>query len=126
MKYISTKVMDGYSTCFRQWKAVNTHCSKLHGYGVSVKFHFEAKTLDDRNWVVDFGFFKRAKSTIDGMKPKDWLSWLLDHTVIMASDDPHLEEFKVLNDLGVLKLRVIPDVGCEKLQNLYIIKYRRA
>ncbi len=35
MKFQSTKLFDGYSTCFRQWKADNTHCKFLHGYAVS-------------------------------------------------------------------------------------------
>ena len=35
-KFISTKVFDGFSTVFRQWKAETTHCKYLHGYGVSL------------------------------------------------------------------------------------------
>jgi len=83
----STKVFDGYSTCFRQWRADGTHCKFLHGYGVSVKIWFEGE-LDERNWVWDFGGMKRAKGTIEGMNPKDWMTWLLDHTTIVAEDDP--------------------------------------
>ena len=37
----STKVFDGFSCCFRQWKAETTHCKYLHGYGVSFKVKFE-------------------------------------------------------------------------------------
>ena len=39
--FISTKVFDGFSCCFRQWKATTTHCQFLHGYGVSFKVWFE-------------------------------------------------------------------------------------
>ena len=53
-KYQSTKVFDGFSTCFRQWRADTTHCQYLHGYGVSFKIYFEGE-LDHRNWVWDFG-----------------------------------------------------------------------
>jgi len=49
-KFISTKVFDGYSTVFRQWKAETTHCKYLHGYGVSFKLYFQGE-LDERNWV---------------------------------------------------------------------------
>ena len=28
-KYQSNKLFDGYSTCFRQWKAEGTHCKFL-------------------------------------------------------------------------------------------------
>jgi hypothetical protein len=30
MKFQSTKLFDGYSACFRQWKADGTHCKYLH------------------------------------------------------------------------------------------------
>lgn len=109
----STKVFDGYSTCFRQWRAEGTHCKFLHGYGVSVKIWFEGE-LDEKNWVWDFGGFKRAKGTIDGMNPKDWMTWLLDHTTIVAIDDPYLETFKEMWKDGIIQLRIIPDVGAER------------
>ena len=54
MSYRSTKVFDGFSTVFRQWKAEGTHCRFLHGYGISFKVTFEGE-LDNRNWVWDFG-----------------------------------------------------------------------
>ena len=47
--FISTKVFDGFSCVFRQWKADGTHCRFLHGYGVSFKVWFEGE-LDERNW----------------------------------------------------------------------------
>lgn len=109
----STKVFDGYSTCFRQWRADGTHCKFLHGYGVSVKIWFEGE-LDEKNWVWDFGGFKRAKGTIEGMNPKDWMTWLLDHTTIVAEDDPQLSYFIDGAAKGVYQLRIIPAVGAER------------
>jgi 6-pyruvoyltetrahydropterin/6-carboxytetrahydropterin synthase len=109
----STKVFDGYSTCFRQWRADGTHCKFLHGYGVSVKIWFEGE-LDEKNWVWDFGGFKRAKGTIEGMNPKDWMTWLLDHTTIVAEDDPQLGYFVEGAAKGVYQLRIIPAVGAER------------
>ena len=53
-KFQSSKVFDGFSTVFRQWKAEDTHCRFLHGYGISFKVYFEGG-LDERNWVWDFG-----------------------------------------------------------------------
>jgi 6-pyruvoyltetrahydropterin/6-carboxytetrahydropterin synthase len=120
--FTSTKVFDGFSTVFRQWKAVDTHCRFLHGYGVSFKVWFEGE-LDHRNWVWDFGGMKRAKTKIDGKSPKEWMDYMFDHTVIIAEDDPLLPEFEMLNNLpkfgdvqnkGVLQLRVIPATGAEK------------
>ena len=111
--FISTKVFDVFSCCFRQWKATTTHCQFLHGYGVSFKVWFEGN-LDERNWVWDFGGMKRAKTKIDGKSPKEWMDYMFDHTVIVAEDDPHLEGFKTMNDAGVAQVRVIPATGAEK------------
>ena len=111
--FISTKVFDGFSCCFRQWKAETTHCRFLHGYGVSFKVWFEGD-LDERNWVWDFGGMKRAKTKIDGMSPKEWMDYMFDHTVLVAEDDPHLEGFKNMNDTGVAQVRVIEATGVEK------------
>ena len=113
-KYQSTKVFDGFSTCFRQWKAETTHCKFLHGYGVSFKLWFEGE-LDHRNWVWDFGGMKRAKAKIDGMSPKEWFDYMFDHTVIIAKDDPQLAGyFTKLDRNGTIQLRVIDAVGAEK------------
>jgi 6-pyruvoyltetrahydropterin/6-carboxytetrahydropterin synthase len=49
----STKLFDGYSACFRQWRADDTHCRFLHGYAVSFRVWFEGD-LDHRHWVFDF------------------------------------------------------------------------
>jgi 6-pyruvoyltetrahydropterin/6-carboxytetrahydropterin synthase len=112
-KFQSTKLFDGYSTVFRQWKADTTHCKYLHGYAISFRVWFEGE-LDERNWVWDFGGMKRATNTIQGKSPKDFFTWLLDHTMIIAEDDPFLESFKRMDEAGVVQLRILPATGCEK------------
>jgi 6-pyruvoyltetrahydropterin/6-carboxytetrahydropterin synthase len=112
-KFQSTKLFDGYSTCFRQWRAEGTHCRFLHGYAISFRVWFEGE-LDERNWVWDFGGMKRAKNTINGMSPKDYFAWLLDHTTIIASDDPYLDTFHKMYSDGIIQLRILPATGCEK------------
>ena len=112
-KFQSTKVFDGFSTCFTQWKAKTTHCKFLHGYGVSFKLTFEGD-LDNRNWVWDFGGMKRAVGKIDNMSPKEWFDYMFDHTVVMAEDDPALDSFRRLSAKGIIQLRIIPAVGAEK------------
>jgi len=112
-RYTSTKLFDGYSTCFRQWRADGTHCRFLHGYAVSFRVWFEGD-LDHRNWVFDFGGMKRAKTEINYMQPKEFFSWLLDHTTIVAQDDPYLETFKQMDKDGIIQLRVLPATGCER------------
>lgn len=117
-KYYSTKTYGndrGLSCCFRQWRSSHSHCSLLHGYSIGIKLIFESETLDDRNWVMDFGGLKAFK---------EWSEWMFDHTLILAHDDPHLGKFKQLAELGlndvggVLDLRVVEGVGCEKFAQL--------
>ena len=112
-KFQSSKVFDGFSTVFRQWRANTTHCQYLHGYGVSFKVYFEGD-LDHRNWVWDFGGMKRAKTQIDGMSPKEWMDYMFDHTLICADDDPALPHLRNLDFENKVQLRVIPATGAEK------------
>jgi 6-pyruvoyltetrahydropterin/6-carboxytetrahydropterin synthase len=112
-KFQSTKVFDGFSTVFRQWRAEGTHCKFLHGYGVSFKVWFEGE-LDERNWVWDFGGMKRAKGNIDGKNPKEWMDYMFDHTTIVATDDPGIGGFRTMNELGIIQLRELEAVGAEQ------------
>lgn len=96
----------GISACFRQPKATHSHCSKLHGYALSFKFTFEAATLDDKNWVADFGGFKELKQALIDT---------FDHKTVIDKNDPQLELFKQMHEAGVLDLVVMEHgVGCER------------
>jgi len=116
----SSKLFDGFSTVFRQWRAEGTHCRFLHGYAISFKVDFEGD-LDEKNWVWDFGGMKRANGNIDGMNPKQWFDYLLDHTTIISEDDPYLEQFKQMADDGIIQLRILPYVGAERFAE-YLFK----
>ena len=120
-KFTSTKKFDGFSTVFRQWRAEGTHCRFLHGYDVEMKVWFEGD-LDERNWVWDFGGMKRAKGTIDGMSPKAWIDYMLDHTVVVAEDDPAMPDFRKLEYDGIIQLRVVPAVGAERFAEYFYHK----
>ena len=120
-KFQSSKVFDGFSTVFRQWKAKETHCRFLHGYGISFKVYFEGE-LDEKNWVWDFGGMKRAKTLIDGKQPKAWMDYTFDHTVIIAEDDPGMGGWETMNKLEVIQLRVIPATGAEKFSEFIFNK----
>ena len=113
MGYRSTKLFDGFSCCFRQWKANETHCKFLHGYAVSFKITFEGE-LDRKNWVWDFGGMKRAKTLIDGMQPKAWMDYMFDHTVIVAEDDPYINTLQQMDNAGIAQVRVLKATGAEK------------
>lgn len=104
MAYQSTKTFEHVaSAAFRQWRA-DSHCSQVHGYGLTFKFVFGTERLDFRNWVVDFGGLKTLKSQIEDK---------FDHKLVVASDDPAIKEFKALADAGAAELTVVDRVGCE-------------
>jgi len=93
----------GHSCAFRQWKA-DSHCNLIHGYALQFEFTFGGNQLDDRNWIVDFG----------GLKPlKTWLAEMFDHTYLVATNDPELETFKMLDEKGLIDLRMVGGTGCE-------------
>lgn len=102
----STKVIELGSCAFRQWRATDSHCRHIHGYQLKAKIWFGCKTLDDRNWVVDFGGLKDLKAELQG--------WF-DHTLTVAADDPELELLRQLAAKDVVNLRVFEGgVGIEK------------
>ena len=111
--YRSYKEFNGYSTAFRQHKA-DSHCRYIHGYALRFKVWFDGE-LDHRNWVVDFGCFKR-----NGIK--DWFKHMFDHTTIVAKDDPYLKHFEELHNSDLIQLRILDDVGCEKFAE-YVFKH---
>ena len=111
--YRSYKEFNGYSTAFRQHKA-DSHCKYIHGYALRFKVWFDGD-LDHRNWVVDFGCFKR-----NGIK--DWFKHMFDHTTIVAKDDPYLKHFEELHNTDLIQLRILDDVGCEKFAE-YVFKH---
>lgn len=108
----------GLSCCFRQWKA-ESHCNKWHGYAIQPKIIFEARELDERHWVTDFGGLKDIKA---------WLDTMFDHTMLVAEDDPHLSYMEKAHEMGLCDLRIVPAVGCEafaKMIFMYTDKWLR-
>ena len=95
---------EGLSCCFRQWRA-DSHCNLLHGYALAVSFSLKSNELDHKNWVYDFGSFKKIK---------ELLHFWFDHTTLVAKDDPELQTFVMLNDKKLINLKIIDHVGCEK------------
>lgn len=108
-KYQSTKNFGndrGFSCTFRQPKANHSHCSKLHGYSLGFKFTFGANTLDDKNWVYDFGNTKWIKELLE----KNF-----DHTWAVDKNDPWYDnicDFVAMT--GIADLVILDGVGCEK------------
>lgn len=107
LAYGSGKIYEhvlGFSCCFRQWRAKDSHCKYLHGYALKFHFEFESEGLDERNWVVDFGSLKTLKQ---------WLEYWFDHTTLVARDDPLISTFRELEIASMIQLRLVPNTGCE-------------
>jgi len=108
VKHYSTKTYSndvGLSCAFRQPNATHSHCSKIHGYSLGFKFTFEADSLDDKNWVYDFGGCKWIK---------EYLQNTFDHTLAVDENDQFLSDLRKLETQGWCKLVVMQGVGCEK------------
>jgi 6-pyruvoyltetrahydropterin/6-carboxytetrahydropterin synthase len=99
----STKRFTGFPCTHRQWRA-KSHCRFVHGYSREFYFEFEADSLTEEGWVVDFGGLKKVK---------EFLDYTFDHTFLVAQDDPELETFRSLDQKGVIMLRVLPNPGME-------------
>lgn len=111
-KYTSTKeYIQEFPCAYRQWRADDRpgpipSCRRLHGYSFSFKFYFGTNNLDARNWVADYGSLRPLK---------EFLQSQFDHTTICAADDPNLDWFKEADRLGIMKLIILPSIGCESL-----------
>lgn len=108
-KFTSTKeYVDAFPCAYKQWKA-DSHCSLNHGYSFSIKFYFGANDLDKRGWVCDYGGLKELKKILEEQ---------FDHRTLIAADDPDLETYKNLEKKGILKLTILPGMGCEMIADM--------
>lgn len=108
MSFVSTKTYGaerGFAVAYRQHLA-ESHCRLIHGYALCFSFEFEAKDLDARNWVVDFGSLRTLKDQLD--------SWF-DHTCLVAENDPEFAIFETMNKMKLIRMVVVEATGCEAL-----------
>jgi 6-pyruvoyltetrahydropterin/6-carboxytetrahydropterin synthase len=70
---------------------------------------FETETLDARNWVIDFGSLREVK---------EWLTDMFDHTLLVASDDPLIDELTRLANSGLANVIEVANIGCEAFAKL--------
>ena len=97
--FTSSKRIGPISTGHRQWKD-NGNCSFVHGYGRYVEFTFACNERDDKGWVMDFGDLRDVKQ---------WLEDQWDHRLLLAHDDPLLEDFKKIQSKGGVDLNIMPE-----------------
>jgi 6-pyruvoyltetrahydropterin/6-carboxytetrahydropterin synthase len=95
--FLSTKRFGPISTGHRQWRD-DGHCHFVHGYGRVVMITFNCISLDDKMWVMDFGDLKDVRK---------WLENEWDHRLLLASDDPLLDDFKALHAKGGVNINVM-------------------
>jgi hypothetical protein len=50
------------------------------------------------------------------------MDYMLDHTTIMAEDDPLLDTFKTLDATGAVQLRILPATGAERFAEYFYNK----
>lgn len=117
-KFESTKMFDGYSVALRQHKAQHSHCCLLHGYGIYFKVTFAPVdgTLDETNWVQDYGAFKD-----NGLKA--WLSEMFDHTVLIEKDDPMRPLFEEFGQYKIGKVHFLEKMGMESIAEMVFNKF---
>lgn len=112
MRYRVTKTYGhelGLSACFRQWRA-DSHCRFFHGYALSFRLEFASDTLNENNWVIDFGSLKPIKQ---------FLVESFDHKLVMAHDDPALRTMQgVAGTFECADILILDNVGCEAFAKL--------
>lgn len=110
--HVSTKSFYEYPCCHRQPKH-DGHCKFLHGYSRSFHMWFSSSGLDDNGFVMDFSGMSDIKS---------FLSYYFDHTTLINEDDPELDFFKLMNEKGLILLRVLPNVSMESTAEFVLSK----
>lgn len=108
-KFTSTKeYIDAFPVAYRQWKA-DSHCNRVHGYAFSMKFYFGTNDLDARNWAADYGGLSELKAVLQDQ---------FDHTTLVSEDDPQLNWYLEAEKRGIMKLTILPKLGCESLADM--------
>ncbi len=111
-KYTAIKTFHDFPCAHRAWKHKGV-CRFLHGYCRAFTFHFESDSLDENGFVIDLSSLRGLES---------WLRSKFDHTVLIATADPHLPDFQHLSEAGVLTLTILPLVSSEGIAS-YIIEH---
>lgn len=114
----STKKIELGSCAFRQPNAAHVKqihtdgsiggsrkCALLHGYQLTSKIWFSAHTLDECNWIIDFGNLKELKNILQNQ---------FDHTVVLCKNDPIIPLMQQIESMGGCDLRIMDGVGIEK------------
>lgn len=105
-RIVITKTYDhnsGFNCCYRYWRAKD-HRKKLHGGSLSFKIILE--TTSPTQELLDT-LYEMNEIT-------QWLKRTFSYTTCVAEDDPELKNFQLLHSTGVIDLKIMPHVGCDK------------
>lgn len=105
MRLTCSKKFSGYAFAHRQPKH-DGQCRWLHGHNWDFTIEFQAATLEENGFVIDFGKLGFIKML---------LTQAFDHGLILAKNDPELETFKLLATRNICKLTILEDVSAEGL-----------
>jgi 6-pyruvoyltetrahydropterin/6-carboxytetrahydropterin synthase len=83
-----SKSFKDFPCSHRQWRHAG-HCRFLHGYNRSFTFWFQAEILDGNGFVVDFSSLRQLEQRLFDQ---------FDHTVLVNSDDPLMDQWQALHD----------------------------
>lgn len=95
------KTFGPFSCAFRQPDA-ESHCSRIHGYGLKFIVEFRSSWLDENGWVIDFGGLKIFKAQLEEM---------YDHKTVLRQDDPAGSLESQLS--WYADIRLVPAIGME-------------
>lgn len=98
------KLFDDLPCCHRSW-AHQGKCAYLHGYERSFLIEFACLHLEpNTDFVVDFGDLKEVRRLLQRQ---------FDHTTLVAENDPERELLTLLDQRGVIDLRIMTSTGME-------------
>lgn len=113
MSFTCTKTFDCVSTAHRNWRAKDNpnrdskKCSYIHGYTKSFSIVFGCESLDEFQWVYDYGTTSTGEErTMTSIKK--FIQETLDHGVTTDDQDPMLAKLFEMHELELIKLVVIP------------------
>jgi len=97
-QFTSTKSYYNFPCAHRQFRH-DGKCALIHGYSRSFHFVFGAHTMTKEGFMVDYGDLDELKAHLD---------YMYDHTLVLDSEDPHMDKFREMEKLGVCHIRIHP------------------
>lgn len=108
-----SKLFGPFAAAHRQHRH-DGHCALIHGHNWSIELTFTSDSLDENQFVVDFGKLKWLRA---------YLEDLFDHTLLINADDPALGYLRTVLDNSaqregfctLAKIIEVPSCGAEGL-----------